>query len=54
MPASVLPYYDLLANFLTGIHFDLREFILDNAREVAVRVFGAERVCGAQRVHHVV
>ncbi len=38
VPTAVLPYYDRLAHFLSDMHFDLREFILDNAREVAVRV----------------
>jgi predicted PurR-regulated permease PerM len=38
VPASVLPYYERLSNFLNGVHFDLRGFILDNARGVAMRV----------------
>ena len=37
-PPSVLPYYDRLADFFNGVHFDLREFVLDNARTVAMHV----------------
>jgi predicted PurR-regulated permease PerM len=37
-PAVLLPYFDRLSAFLSGVNFDLKLFLLDNAREVGAHV----------------
>lgn len=38
VPSFMMPYFTKLANFLSSMNFDLRGFVLENAREVGMRV----------------